>query len=400
MFTDQIASLSAPKNSPRIAPPRLPWVDNLRTLLILLVVNIHACVTYSHVGDWYIKEPPEPALPTKLVFFIWEFHLQAFFMGLLFFISGFFAHFSIERRGAGKFLRDRLLRLGIPLLAYVFVIHPFICFVIHPWKGNPPPLGAGYVRYLTSGEFLESTGPLWFVETLLFFCSALALVRSLRSANGPVNPTETRWSTIGASKFLGLGLVLAIASFLMRTVQPIGDSVLNLQLCFFPQYIVAFSLGVIVAQRFDLVSIARFRFAKRWAYTALIFGPPALIGFVAVARPALERDLEPPFSGGWNWSALGLAAWEQFAGIALSLGIMAFALRRMNFETAWSRWLSDRSFGVYVIHTPVLIAVTVAMRGIHANPFVLAGLLTVLGLIGSYVAADLLRRIPGVRAAF
>ena len=31
---------------------RLPWVDHVRTLMIVLVVNLHACVTASHVGDW------------------------------------------------------------------------------------------------------------------------------------------------------------------------------------------------------------------------------------------------------------------------------------------------------------------------------------------------------------
>ena len=29
---------------------RFAWIDNLRTLVIVLVVNMHACVTYSHVG--------------------------------------------------------------------------------------------------------------------------------------------------------------------------------------------------------------------------------------------------------------------------------------------------------------------------------------------------------------
>ena len=41
---------------------RLPWIDHLRTLVVVLVVNLHACVTYSHVGDWYLKSEHEPAL--------------------------------------------------------------------------------------------------------------------------------------------------------------------------------------------------------------------------------------------------------------------------------------------------------------------------------------------------
>ena len=54
--------------------------------MIVLVVNMHACVTYSHVGSWYVNEQPEPGMPVKLAFAFWQGHLQAFFMGLLFFL--------------------------------------------------------------------------------------------------------------------------------------------------------------------------------------------------------------------------------------------------------------------------------------------------------------------------
>jgi len=106
--------------------PRLAWIDNLRTFAILLVVNMHACVTYSHVGDWYMKSAHEPTLAEKIPFIFWQGHLQAFFMGLLFFVAGYFAQLSLARKGPGAFVRKRLVRLGLPTLLYMLVIHPFI----------------------------------------------------------------------------------------------------------------------------------------------------------------------------------------------------------------------------------------------------------------------------------
>src|SRR5262252_7296895 len=100
------------------ATPRLAWIDNLRSFVIVLVVNMHACVTYSHVGSWYITEPPEPPMPVKISFLFWQGHLQAFFMGLLFFISGVFAQKSLRRRGMSDFLRERAMRLCLPALFY------------------------------------------------------------------------------------------------------------------------------------------------------------------------------------------------------------------------------------------------------------------------------------------
>ncbi|HEU0039615.1 MAG TPA: acyltransferase family protein, partial [Verrucomicrobiae bacterium] len=110
--------------------PRIAWIDNLRTLLIVLVVNMHACVTYSHVGSWYRMENPEPALPAKMAFILWQGHLQAFFMGLLFFLAGVFAHPSLERRGPGAFLHERARRLGLPSLLFMLLVHPFMVYVL------------------------------------------------------------------------------------------------------------------------------------------------------------------------------------------------------------------------------------------------------------------------------
>jgi len=78
---------------------RLAWADQLRTLVIVLVVNLHACVTYSHIGSWYVQETPEPPLGARIAFLFWEAHLQAFFMGILFLLAGYFAHGSMVHRG-------------------------------------------------------------------------------------------------------------------------------------------------------------------------------------------------------------------------------------------------------------------------------------------------------------
>ncbi len=36
--------------------------------MIVLVVNMHACVTYSHLGSWYVMTRAEPDLLVKLPF--------------------------------------------------------------------------------------------------------------------------------------------------------------------------------------------------------------------------------------------------------------------------------------------------------------------------------------------
>ena len=60
--------------------------------------------------------------------------------------------------------------------------------------------------------------------------------------------------------------------------------------------------------------------------------------------------------------------------------------------------MSDRAFAVYVLHPPVLVALTVLMRGLAHSLIANVVLLTLTGLAASYVVADVARRIPGLRA--
>lgn len=158
--------------NPSQKPARLDWIDNLRTAMILLVVNMHACVTYSHVGDWYFMEKAEPPAPVKILFLFWQGHMQSFFMGLLFFLAGFFAYGSLRKKGACPFLRERFQRLGIPALLYMLVIHPCtVYFLLGRTWANKPSFAGFYSKYFFEGRILSGSGPLWFALALLIFCA-------------------------------------------------------------------------------------------------------------------------------------------------------------------------------------------------------------------------------------
>ncbi|HLK15746.1 MAG TPA: acyltransferase [Fimbriimonadaceae bacterium] len=379
----------APADSPIQPPkPRLDWVDNLRTLMIVFVVNMHACVTYSHVGSWYYNSPPEPSLNQKLPFVFWQAHLQSFFMGLLFLLAGYYADRSLARRGAGSFVKERLRRLGIPTLVYMLAVHPFIVLVLHP--GYAAGTWADYLHFVISGRFIGASGPMWFAFALLLFSLAFAAV-----GNRLPNPKSAplRLSPVA---LIAIGAALAVASFLVRIVQPLGSSVLNFQLAYFSQYVVAFGLGIYVSRRDGLSALAGSPVARRAGLAGVILGPIALAG-VAIASLPIPEHAPPAFNGGWNLPALLLASWEQLTGIALALGAIAFCAYRLNRKTPLSAWLSDRSFAVYMLHPPVLVAISLLLQPVRTNPFVMAPIVTILGLGVSYAVADLARRLPGLR---
>ncbi len=375
---------------------RLAWIDNLRTLIIVLVVNMHACVTYSHVGSWYRMEFPEPAMPFKIAFLFWQGHLQAFFMGLLFFLAGVFAHRSVQRRGPPAFLRERAIRLGLPSLLFMLLIQPFTLYVLlgYPDVPDRPSLGMLFGRYITSGKIFSGSGPMWFALALLGFCTALAGIRTWRPSI--TTPQSSTRPAPGALALLGFGALLAVSTFLVRLVQPIGTNVLNFQLCFFPQYIAAFAVGVTAGKHGWLGELATSRRARIAGGLAAV-GGPLVLAFIAVLGGPPPEQGPDPYAGGWNVRALALAAWEQFAGLGLALGLMAWFHRRGNSARRQATWLSERAFAVYWLHAPVLVALTPLLRPAAINPFVGMLLLTATGLVVSFIIADGVRRIPGLQ---
>ena len=151
---------------------RLFFIDNLRVFLIILVVMFHLAITYGAAGSWYYQDPTKDTL-TSVLLTILTATDQAFFMGLLFLISAYFTPGSYDRKGAGPFLRDRLLRLGIPLLIYAIVIDPFVAFIAIGFQGS---YWNFYASYLLSLRGIGQ-GPVWFIEALLFFVMLYSLWR-------------------------------------------------------------------------------------------------------------------------------------------------------------------------------------------------------------------------------
>ncbi len=366
----------------------------MRTLAIVLVVNMHACVTYSHVGSWYVNEGPEPLPIFRLAFIFWQGHLQSFFMGILFLVAGYFAHGSLGRRGPAGFVSERLVRLGLPTLLYMVAIQPLIILGINPSGINHGALAPAYLRYLTSGQFLGGSGPMWFAAALLVFSIALAGLRAIRPAPAGEGPGR---AAPGPAAILAWAVALAAATFLARTVMPVGRSVLNMQLCYFPQYVMAFGAGVASARGGWLQSLARSPQARRAGWMGLVLGPIALAALLVTGGVLTGRGLDD-FTGGWHLEALGLAAWEQLTGVGIGLGALAFCSGKLNVATRLSRWLSERSFGVYLFHPPVLILLTLALRPLDIDIFFKVSILTATGLLGSLLVSDAARRVPGLRA--
>jgi len=370
--------------------PRLEFIDNLRWVMIILVVSMHAAVTYSHLGSWYFMEDPQPPQAVMVIFAAYQMFLQAFFMGLLFLIAGFFVPGAFDRKGFGNFLHDRALRLGVPSLLYMLLIHPVtVYWLLRDFADHSrPSLAKAYLPYLTTGSVLNGSGPMWFALALLLFSAVYAVYRKLNpkplyshsEANLPTN-----------TQVAGLVLTMGLCTFLVRIWQPIGTNILNMQLCFFSQYILLFIVGIRGWRRDWLLRIP-YRFGMRWLTAAFTVGSLVWLGIILAA---LGTHTEARLFGGWSWQSAALSLWESFFCVGVCIGMIVLFREKFNRQGKLARWLSDNCFSVYVFHPPLLIAVTLAMRGLDAPKLAKFLLATILGVVITYLASSLVfRRIP------
>jgi glucans biosynthesis protein C len=372
---------------------RMSYLDNLRSLVIFLVVVMHSNVTYSGLGGWYYTEGRAAALdaPSLLAFGLYGSYTQAWFMGVLFFLAAYFAARSLAKRGPGAFMRERLFRLGVPLLAYMLVIAPFINYLLMDYDGVRERFSIGkyYLVYLRSFDWLGSTGPLWFVEALLIFCAPYALWRAIKPAGASSSPAP-RTGTL-----LLIAAAVGLAAFSIRLFLPVGTSVANLQLCYFASYAALFLLGLHAGERGWLLSFPE-KAGLRWlGWTAALSLP--LWAFVMVAGGALRG--ESYFAGGLNWQSFAYSFWEAFVAIGFSIGLVAFFRRFLNRDNRLTRLLADNNFGVYMFHAPVLICASLALKG-WAAPMLAkhAAVAPTAFLLTLALSALVLKRIPGLKS--
>src|SRR5512135_1039602 len=105
--------MPAPTVIPAKAAGRLLFIDNIRVFLTILVLLHHLMITYAGSGGWDYQEGRQDFITSALGNWFCATN-QAYFMGLFLLISAYFVPGSFERKGAARFLKDRLIRLGIP----------------------------------------------------------------------------------------------------------------------------------------------------------------------------------------------------------------------------------------------------------------------------------------------
>ena len=382
--------MTRPANQPTTSLttyPRLLYVDNLRTALTALVVIHHAALGYSNIPGWYYVEPPTDSSATLLdVLLLLN---QAFFMGAFFLISALFVPGSYDRKGAGRFLRERLLRLGVPLLLWLLVLRPLVTVGRYTEARDA---AAQHGTGLSDWQFYLlsfNPGPMWFVEVLFVFSALYVLWRRLAGESRPASGSAPATGRApGAVAIVGFVIGLALVTYLWRIAVPMDTRFLGLPTpAYLPQYAALFTVGLIATRRGWLAGLSSMVGRVGFATAAV-----AAVALVLVLVSTGDAIL-----GHGTWPSLVMASCEQALAVGLVLGLLVLFRERLDHQGSRRRFLSAHAYAVYVVHPVVLVALGYALSGVQAPAVAKFALLAVLAVPLCWVMAFLVRALPGAR---
>ncbi|BDG02208.1 acyltransferase family protein [Anaeromyxobacter oryzae] len=333
-------------------PARRADVEWLRILGILLVFTLHAAEPFNPWDAWHVVSPVQSKWLGELAFF-----LAPWIMPLFMLLAGESAWYALERRTARTYVRERILRLGLPLVAGILVLVPPQVWLERRLRGQFDGSFLAFYPHFFEGIYPQgnfSWHHLWFLVFLLAFALVtLPLFLWLRTPEGRrtmarlaapcTGPAGLAWIVLPAVA-VRLALELVLAGF-----APIAYDWSSRGLLL-PAFIAGFALAGEPALR-EAVD-------RQWRTAlSLALASSAALGVWAWPGHVLDRLPAPrSLAGTLLWGGYAAAAWCWL--VALRGGA------RRHLAGARTPALVRTSalvYPFYVLHHPVIVAAAVAV---------------------------------------
>jgi peptidoglycan/LPS O-acetylase OafA/YrhL len=371
------------------APQRDFYIDRLRSVMTAMVLLHHTAITYGAPGGWFWYELHPSGSSSSLLLTLFVSTNQAYFMGFFFLLAGYFTPSSLERKGYARFIGDRFVRLGLPLLVFILILAPLTVGIANVGDGG------GFwaaVQFLWIHKRIIN-GPLWFAQALLMFSLGYCVWRA--AAGRPLTDAGRQQRQVpGVGWWLLSAIAVGAAALAIRLVVPVGVNVFGLQLGYFASYTFLFAIGV-CAWRFDWLRQLRWKHARAFIVGLAITWPAMPIG-IAVAR-SLNGPGRTNFAGGLSWAAILYAFWEPFVAWGLIAAWLLVFRAAMNRPSRFWSWLNRRAYAVYILHPPILVGLGILLHSWSAPALVKFTATGTLTCVATWLVADLAVRLPGAQ---
>lgn len=326
------------------AQERLHYMDNLRALIMTAGVFFHAALAYSPYMHpiWLTADPAKAPAMDWLVNFLHTFRMPLFFI-----IAGFFTAVLIERRGLQGMLKNRFLRVIIPLALFWPII--YICVRLPAgWAimnvDNLSPL-LGFIKTAANKADVPPSHPstlhLWFLYYLVFYYSIAWALQKL-----PLN--RLKRTVLAVHPLIALLMFpLALAPWLWTTLMPFPAP--NQ---FMPQFWAFGFFGLFFAYGYVLFSSSRQLdfFDRYWSQLILASLVLSLVFLKFLPESAMPREQVLT-------AKLALTLCTAYMAVFMSVACLVGARKLLNQRNAFMGYMADASYWIYIAHFPIVLGI-------------------------------------------
>lgn len=332
---------------------RLHGLDAVRGLALTLGVVLHGAMAFLPGPQLWIVADSSRSTTLSVSFFV--IHMAR--MTVFFLLAGFFGRLVMHRDGWARFARQRLLRIGVPLVLAWPLVFGSIIAVLSVTAPPGAPGGPGL-----SAETFPLTH-LWFLYVLLILYAVTLVVRGMvvgvdrrgtlrRIVDGAVRGAIGPWAPLLLAVPVA-GALYAHSYWAMWFGVPTPDFGFVPNRAAMVTYGIAFGIGWLL-QRQHLLLLPRVQ--RFWG---VFLASAVAATLYCLLTSGLEPLLAPvPFGRTKLWFAVvyavGLWSW--------AFALVGIGLRFLSAPSPRRRYLADASYWIYLAHLPIVLALQLLMR--------------------------------------
>ena len=325
---------------------RLYFMDNLRALAMMAGVVFHASLAHSimlqHI--WPSANAERSTIVDVLAWFPHIFRMPVFFL-----IAGFFAALIVNKRGTGGLLKNRALRILLPLVIFLpLCMWAVIASLMHA-AGTVEHKSAvlGMVAYAMANPGLPSPPPttmhLWFLYNLVFF---YILTWACYFFDGSL--IRNFFMQLKPLIFVAVFSLLLFPALISQGAPfPAPDSFLP-QLWSFGFFGVFFMMGYWIYSEPGFID----KFQPHWRLLLTLS-----IVLYAVFYWFIPKEVSLVPAPVVMWKKVTITACESIISVAMTLVCLLLGKTYLNSRNRLMRILSDSSYWIYLIHVPLLFVI-------------------------------------------
>lgn len=382
----------------------------LKAIIIVLVLVYHVALYHSIYAPSYPSASMTP-LPQlwktypvidgqhSQIFTILVSYIDSFAMSLMFFLSGLFVWNSLKRKGRLRFIRDRLLRLGIPVILLILLI-PLTYIPTYFETENYSGISGFFSEWLATKNYIITIHG-WFIclllifNLLIFISYPLIIHKANLSKNKYIDGVMTRPTLYFLFLLIISSFVYIPMIFLFSDQHWLNFYLFSLQTRRIFLYLVFFMVGVFTGaygvERTIFVSNSSL--SKRY----LLWIAVSIVAFILKWKINPESDIATLLIKGSDSIQLLTSGFIYvLCCVTCSLAFIALFLRFIKNKNKLSTSLDKNSYGIYIIHYPLISWIQYSLLGTSLSPHVKGPVVIFSTLILCWLFIATMRRIPQV----